>query len=143
MQIDIERIKIYLDQIITETAVIANIITVADEEILCSARDLRSIKYSLIIISEAIANTLHHFLAKKFQVAVSGYREVLTKSAERNLITQKLSNSLFPFVSFRNMLVHQYWEVDDKTMLTNLRDGLDDFKLFVKEIKNLIDSKNG
>ena len=32
------------------------------------------------------------------------------------------------------MLVHQYWRIDDMIFLENLREGIDDFQLFMKEI---------
>jgi len=139
VQIDIKRISSYLDQIIIETEVIAKTLARQNGEILRSDLDLRSLKYSLIVISESIANTLHHLLAKNFQIAVSGYKEVLAKASERNLLSKRLSDRLLPFIRFRNMLVHQYWEVDEQLLLNNLRDGLDDFRCFVKEIKKLIE----
>jgi uncharacterized protein YutE (UPF0331/DUF86 family) len=36
------------------------------------------------------------------------------------------------------MLVHQYWRVDNNVFETNLRNGLNDFRLFVAEIKKII-----
>ena len=39
---------------------------------------------------------------------------------------------------FRKMLVHQYWKVDDNVFMKNLREGLDDFRNFVNEIRNII-----
>ncbi len=39
---------------------------------------------------------------------------------------------------FRNMLVHQYWRVDNRVFVKNLKNGLNDFRIFVNEIKKII-----
>ena len=36
------------------------------------------------------------------------------------------------------MLVHQYWRVDNNVFENNLRDGLNDFRMFVNEIRKII-----
>jgi uncharacterized protein YutE (UPF0331/DUF86 family) len=36
------------------------------------------------------------------------------------------------------MLVHQYWRVDNIVFENSLRDGLNDFRMFVKEIRKII-----
>ncbi|MBC8180853.1 DUF86 domain-containing protein [candidate division KSB1 bacterium] len=143
MQIDKKRIEKYLRQIKKEYDEISEILQQSDQSILESSLHLRSLKYSLIVINEAIANVLQHILAKKFKIAISGYTEIFKKAKAKSIISEGLIKKLKPFIDFRNMLIHQYWVIEDKTMLKNLRDGLDDFKLFVKEIKNLIDKENG
>lgn len=134
MPVDFSRIDKYLDQIICETEEIKLILQQPNAEIKQSPHLLRSLKYSIIVISEAIANTLQHILAKKYREAVSGYKEVFIKANEHQIISSKLFQRLQPFISFRNMLVHQYWRVDDDIFLKNIRDGLLDFQKFIREI---------
>ena len=38
-------------------------------------------------------------------------------------------------IEFRNMLVHRYWEIDDKKVLKYAREDLEDFEKFIKAIK--------
>ena len=137
-----DRITKYLEQISTEIDVINSTIIHDDEKLLDSKQFLRSLKYSTVIIAEAIANTLEHILAKKYKAAVSGYKEVLTKSRENQVISSELLGKLYPFIKFRNMLIHQYWEVDDKLFLKNLRNGIKDFQAFIIEINNILDSSD-
>jgi uncharacterized protein YutE (UPF0331/DUF86 family) len=40
---------------------------------------LRGLKYSIVLISEAIANTLQHIIAKKYHVSISGYTQCFEK----------------------------------------------------------------
>jgi len=138
MQIDFDRIEKYLEQITAEYDVINSILAQLDHEIIQSFHHIRSLKYSMIIVSEAIASTLQHILAIKHNVAISGYKEAFVKAKEYNLISSELLEKLQPFISFRNMLVHHYWKVDDDLFLKNLRSGLGDFQDFMKEINSLL-----
>lgn len=123
MEVDKERIGKYLGEIAAETIDIENILKKTDAEILKDKHLLKSLKYSTIVIAEAIASTLQHLLAKRHNVVVSGYMEVFTKSMACSLLTDKLLERLQPFIVFRNMLVHQYWRVKDEVFLQNMRNG--------------------
>lgn len=134
---DKERIDKYLAQIAEEAADIAEVLKQPDEEILRSSRQIKSCKYSVIVISEAMANTLQHILAKRYKTAIDGYTEAFMKARLLGVISEDLANRLQPYIRFRNMLVHQYWRVDDSKFIGDLRSGLDDFKAFIREIRQL------
>jgi len=134
VQIDRERLTQYLDKIASETKDIEMLLVRPDEEILGDRHLLKSLKYSTIVIAEAVASTLQHILAKRNNAVVDGYMEVFTRSREYHVVSDELISRLQPFLRFRNMLVHQYWRVKDQIFLKNLRDGLRDFHEFGKEI---------
>ena len=145
MRIDKERIGKYLDQIAAEIVDLENILSKKDNSLLADPYIIKSLKYSTIVIAEAIASTLQHILAKKFNVVIDGYASVYIQSKENNIIPGKLLTRLNPFFKFRNMLVHQYWRVDNKVFIKNLRDGLNDFRKFIKKINEVVsegESKN-
>ena len=135
MTVDSKRIGQYLDQIAQETTDIEQILHRNDTDILAEPHLLKSLKYSIIIIAEAVANTLQHILAKLHNTVVDGYMDVFTKSERFGIIEQQQLSRLQPFIRFRNMLVHQYWRVDDAIFLANIRQGVDDFHQFVKLVK--------
>ena len=64
---------------------------------------------------------------------------VFSKSKDNKVISTKLLTRLQPFFRFRNMLVHQYWRVDNKVFESNLQDGLNDFRIFVNQIRKIIE----
>jgi uncharacterized protein YutE (UPF0331/DUF86 family) len=132
--IDLSKLEKYINDISIETKKIHKNLKSENATILNDPDRIGSLKYSVIVIAEAIAHTLHHILAKRHSISVSGYKDVLIKSRDYRLISPELSNNLQPFISFRNMLVHHYWKVDDALFLKNLRDGLDDFQNFVSTI---------
>jgi len=139
VQLDKERIERYLDQIATETTDLQLIIGKSDDEILRDRHIIKGLKYSTIVIAEAIASTWQYILAKRHNVVVDGYTEVFKKSKEHQVLTSELLDRLQPFIAFRNMLVHHYWRVNDTVFLKNLRDGQEDFRLFIRDIKKQIE----
>ncbi len=141
MKLDDERLGKYLDEIAAETIDIEKTIGQKGNKKNGLVQDphiLKSFKYSTIVIAEAIASTLQHILAKKYNVVIDGYMAVFSNSKENKVISTKLLTRLQPFFRFRNMLVHQYWRVDNKVFENNLRDGLNDFRMFVNEIRKII-----
>ena len=143
MKLDYERLGKYLDEIAAETIDIENTFDrkskKGEDLVQQDPYILKSLKYSTIVIAEAIASTLQHILAKKYNVVIDGYMAVFSRSKENKVISTKLLTRLQPFFRFRNMLVHQYWRVDNKVFESNLRDGLHDFRIFVNEIRKIIE----
>ncbi len=141
MKLDDERLGKYLDEIAAETIDIEKTIGQKGKKknrLMQDPHILKSLKYSTIVVAEAIAGTLQHILAKKYNVVIDGYMAVFSKSKDNKVISTKLLTRLQPFFRFRNMLVHQYWRVDNDVFEKNLRNGLNDFRLFVAEIKKII-----
>lgn len=133
-----KRIDKYLTSIISEVNDINSILRQTDAEILKSPNLIKSLKYSVIIIAEAIGGALQHILAKKHYVAVQGYAEILTKTKAYQILPNELIERLQPFARFRNMLVHQYWRIEDEVFLENLRSGVKDFEEFVRITKQYV-----
>lgn len=142
MKLDDKRLGKYLDEIAAETIDIEKTIgqkgKKRDDLVQQDPHILKSLKYSTIVIAEAIASTLQHILAKKYNVVIDGYMAAFSKSKENQVISTKLLTRLQPFFRFRNMLVHQYWRVDNQVFESNLKDGLNDFRMFVNEIRKII-----
>ena len=137
MKLDKERLEKYLDEIAAETIDIEKIIS-QKNDLLQDPHILKSLKYSTIVIAEAIASTLQHILAKKYNIVIAGYMAAFSESKEYKVIQIELLTRLQPFFRFRNMLVHQYWRVNNKVFISNLRNGLNDFRIFVGEIRKII-----
>jgi len=141
VKLDKERLEKYLDEIAAETIDIEKIISQKskkDDDILQDPHIIKSLKYSTIVIAEAIASALQHILAKKYNIVIDGYMAVFRESKEHKVISTELLTRLQPFFRFRNMLVHQYWRVDNKVFAENLRNGLNDFRIFVNETRKII-----
>ena len=138
MEIDRKRLTQYLDEIASESNDMEKLLLQPDNEIVGDPHRLKSLKYSTIVVAEAIASTLQHILAKRHNTVVDGYMQVFRKAEAYKILPDDLILRLQPFLRFRNMLVHQYWRVEDQIFLKNLRNGLNDFHEFGKAISDLL-----
>ena len=99
---------------------------------------MKSLKYCLIEIAEAMSDILQHILANKKGIAADGYVDVAVKAKQNSLISSDLMDRLLFFFKFRNVLVHRYWQVDDEELLKNTRQGGKDFEMFANRIDRII-----
>lgn len=53
----------------------------------------------------------------------------------------ELLERLLFFFKFRNLLIHRYWEIDDKRLLKETRKGYRDLEVFVNEINALLEKR--
>jgi len=142
MKIDIEKIQQYLSEIKTRHHEIEELLLKSSNaQILEEPWVLRGLKFTLIEIAEALANTLQHILAKDMGEPVVGYVETIIRAGETNILTESLSKKLKPFFDFRNSLIHRYWFISDEKLLTLVRENKTDFVSFIEAIENYIKNR--
>jgi uncharacterized protein YutE (UPF0331/DUF86 family) len=109
MKIDIERIHRYLAEIKARHHEIEGLLLRnTDPEILKEPWVLKGLKYTLVEIAEAMANTLQHILAKDMGEPVTGYVETIIRAGQTKVISEPLPKKIKPFFDFRNSLIHRY-----------------------------------
>lgn len=136
MELDTHRLNQYLIEIEEITSELQDVLnTYDDEQLLQNSHLLKSIKYSLIEIAEALSLVIQHILAKKFKTPVKGYIDTINKAKDKGIIDEDLYRKLKPFFDFRNALIHRYWEINDELLLRNTRENYRDFQLFVETIR--------
>jgi uncharacterized protein YutE (UPF0331/DUF86 family) len=142
MKIDIEKIQQYLSEIKTRHREIEELLLKnSDAEILKEPWVLKGLKYSLIEIAEAMANTLQHILAKDMGEPVVGYVETIIRAGETNILPESLSQKIKPFFDFRNSLIHRYWFISDEKLLLLVRENRNDFISFIAAIEAYIKNR--
>jgi len=62
------------------------------------------------------------------------YADIFLQLKNLGVINDSFCDRLVKMAKFRNRLVHLYWEVDKKTVYEIIRDYLEDFKLFEKNV---------
>ena len=139
MKIDEIRIQMYLSEIRRNGLALRDLLE--RNELAPDSVALKAAKYILIELAEAMSNTIQHLLAKDKGVAVSGYVDAVVKAFENGLVDKNLFDRLKPFFDFRNSLVHRYWRIDDQRLIDNIRNGKDDFDLFISQIESYLDKK--
>jgi uncharacterized protein YutE (UPF0331/DUF86 family) len=143
MKIDIEKIQRYLQEIKARHREIDELMQkMTDAEILKEPWVVKGLKYSIIEIAEAMANTLQHILAKDMGEPVTGYVETIIRSGEMRILPERLSNKMKPFFDFRNSLIHRYWYISDIKLISLIRENKMDFLSFIDATEKYIKREN-
>ncbi|MDH7512336.1 MAG: DUF86 domain-containing protein [Clostridiales bacterium] len=95
-------------------------------------RNILSVKHLLLESIEACGSICVHILAKKVYRAPSSFAECFEHLNRAGIINEELSLKLQNMARFRNILVHRYWEVDEKKILEYARNNLEDFEQFLR-----------
>lgn len=139
MKIDVERIQRYLLEIKARHYEIEELLQKnTDEEILKEPWVLKGLKYTLVEISEAMANTLQHILSKDRGELATGYVDTIIRAGEGRVIPDSLAKKLKPFFDFRNSLVHRYWVISDDKLLILVRENKADFVAFIEAVEDFL-----
>jgi uncharacterized protein YutE (UPF0331/DUF86 family) len=63
-------------------------------------------------------------------------REIISVLRGKSIITEKTASNLTKMVGMRNILVHEYGEISNKMVYETLKNNMNDFEDFIKEILN-------
>ncbi len=139
MRLSEQRLQKYLNEVLQCARKVEQIISGTED---LQEKDILALKYLVIEVAEAMANTLQHILAKEFGLSVKGYVDTILKADDKGVISHELFLRIKPFFDFRNALIHRYWKIDDKLFLKNLKEGYRDFLRFIEEIEEGFLKKN-
>ena len=98
---------------------------------------IRAMKYTLIVLVEAICNLCRHILAKKAYLVIEEYMEAILKMQEKGMIPENLMNQLVPLTKLRHQLIHGYWKTDDRRLFIETKQDLQAIDSFLTEIERL------
>jgi len=92
-----------------------------------------ALRYGFFESIQIIIDLSCHITVKKNLGNPGKYSDCIELLGKNNYISKELKDKLLKMIGLRNILVHEYIEIDlDK--LYNLLDNIDDFKQFVEEI---------
>jgi uncharacterized protein YutE (UPF0331/DUF86 family) len=108
------------------------------QEMLAQNRQLRwAVERGLQVAAEALFDTGAHILAAEFQETVDEYREIPTRLLARGVISAATAERLKGLAGFRNVLVHDYAEIDLSRVLAGV-ERLGDFDAFVADVAGFL-----
>lgn len=90
---------------------------------------LRGVKYSFVTAIEAVVDTAQHLCASEGWGPPADNGDAVRLLGAHGVLDERLAGSLRRAVGFRNVLVHDYAEVDDTVVAARLADlsDLSDF----------------
>jgi uncharacterized protein YutE (UPF0331/DUF86 family) len=103
-----------------------------------SVHERMSMRYLVIQLVEAAASISVHLLSRLFDERAEGYAECFRRLGDRKVIGKGLAERLASAARLRNLLVHRYWEIDDRRVYSSIKEGVEDFEVFKKEVRSLV-----
>ena len=80
------------------------------------------------------SDIVFHLLSMKGEPAPGSYRAAFLRAGEMGVLTQTLSTHLALGAGLRNILVHEYEEIDYELLHRSIPQILDDLALFIEEV---------
>ena len=94
-----------------------------------------ALRYAVVEFVEAAAQ-VGLLLARRAGARPGSYGEVFDVLGDLGVISRDLAVAMRRFVSLRNLLVHRYWEVDDRRMFIELKEGgVSALKKFIEAVE--------
>lgn len=139
-EINIEKIKTLERDILNTVSEIRAIIAVEEEVFIKGQKDIYSLRYLLIEAVEAMANICNHILARITGQVPKGYPDCFEKLSDAKVITKELSERLKKVTGLRNIIIHKYWEIDDRKVFKSTKENIGDFEEFLRQVNEFIKS---
>ena len=94
-------------------------------------------------IVEPAVDLSNHILRKQFSEVAPTYREAFLHLSKHGILANELSKQLAPFAGLRNLIAHQYEEIDHEKVFHAAEESLSVFVEFIGSIEFYLNPKSG
>lgn len=129
-EVDVIRVRDLLGNISDALRRLRELGQFSEDEFVSDYRNTESAKYLLLVASAAAINICNHIVARRGGRAPQDYADCFDILAELSVITPDLSARLRRMARFRNLIVHQYWHVDNHRVYQIVQEDLGDLDAF-------------
>lgn len=103
-------------------------------------RDKRNmVLHAMLVSVQSSIDVATYLIAEKGLGRPVTYRETFEIMGQCRLIPEELAEELSDLAGFRNVLVHIYWQLDLDQVYGILQNDLETLKLFLQEVKKLLE----
>ncbi len=134
MTVDPIRVRRFVGQMNEAQRRLRELGQLAEEEFLADYRNTESAKYLLIVATEAAIDLCNHIVARHQGRPPRDYADCFAVLSELGVITQDLAARLRRMARFRNLIVHLYWEVDNRRVYQIIQSDLGDLDVFQRQV---------
>ena len=105
-----------------------------EAEFVADFTKVESAKHLLQVSVECCLDIAHHIVADEGYRTPASYYDTFAVLCENGIVPEAFLPTLRQMVSFRNRVVHLYWEVDDATVYQIVCENLGDFETYIAHI---------
>lgn len=139
--IDQELVEKRIDSIEEKLNYLKKIGKISTEEFLDSYEKIQAAKHTLQESIESCLDIANHLIAAKGLKRSETYSEMFQRLAEDGILNEELADRLSDMARFRNLLVHQYTEIENQRVHEIIKENLDDIEDFLKSIELMLEGE--
>lgn len=139
--LDVQKLKLRIAEIQESLQEIRQYLEASEEEFWKDHRNILAIEQLLLRAIEATGGICLHLTAKKLKKGVESIAQCFEFLGNENLIDKELSEKLIRMARFRNLLIHKYWEIDEKKVYEYAKHNLPDFEDFISSVQKILSIK--
>jgi uncharacterized protein YutE (UPF0331/DUF86 family) len=102
--------------------------------------EMWAVERGLQLGAEILLDIGNHVLVAEYGVSSPDYGGIFDRLADRKVISRSLATRLGGLAGFRNILVHDYLDLDRERVLANLHRAPQEFSEFIREIRSWLDT---
>jgi uncharacterized protein YutE (UPF0331/DUF86 family) len=138
--VDTPRLGALLQRIRDEAAALRRL--ASREDLFDDDTALPAAKYRLVVAIEAMIDVAEHVIASEGLRPATSFADSFQSLAEGEWIGTELADALADAARFRNLLVHQYADIDDGRVVEILRTRMDDLDQFVTTVAERLEQSD-
>ena len=115
--------------------------SMTEEELNENLEKLWVIERGLQLCIQIVLDIGNHILAAQ-GVVVEQYSDIFNKLVKLNVLPEKFAKKIIGMAGFRNILVHEYADVNNKELIRVLNNSLEDFNQYAKYINEYLDKNS-
>jgi uncharacterized protein YutE (UPF0331/DUF86 family) len=132
--LNVDRLRLRLGAIADALRRLRELGALGEETFLADFRNTESAKYLLIVVIEAAIDICNHIVARGGGRSPQDYADCFEVLSELGVLKPALVERLKRMARFRNLVVHLYWQVDNRLVYRVICEDLEDLETFGQEI---------
>jgi len=141
MPIDERTIRKKLQDLLRYTAKLKKLKRYSLKEISEDLEKTWAIEHGLQLAIQVIMDIGNHILAAIGEYEIEDYTDIIDKLGEREVISPEFAEKIRGMAGFRNILIHEYTDVDISEVHEIVQNRLEDFEQFAKFIDEYLEKK--
>ena len=136
---NIDRVRQVVGEINFALSKLEGIGKLDEEAFLKNHEKIDSAKYNLIVVIEGAIDICQHIAARAGGRAPNDYADCFAILGELGVFPADFVEKLRRMARFRNLLVHLYWQVDNRKVFSILKEDIFDIKKYLRGIESFIE----
>jgi uncharacterized protein YutE (UPF0331/DUF86 family) len=97
-----------------------------------------NIERYLHLAIQTVIDISNHIMSERNINGINDYRDMIAGLGKVGIISSDLAAKIAPMAGLRNILVHEYLDIDKEKLYDILQNNLQDFKEFGKQIEKIL-----